>query len=105
MKSNPGYKPFHKKQVVIWIGNRKELETTKGGIILTAQDVENKLSRAQEGIIVDMSAGCFEGDDWDSRPKIGDEVCFRGYVGSIYEHNDDFYRIMEDKFLTAPSIK
>jgi co-chaperonin GroES (HSP10) len=105
-KTNPGYKPFKKKHVVIWLGDKNELGKSKGGIILDVGDsIENIISRMEEGVIIETSAGCFEGEDWDFAPKIGDEVCFKGYAGSIYEHENNFYRIMEDKFLTTPTIK
>jgi len=77
-------------------------------LFLTRQCLEeeagNRISRLQEGVVVGLSKSCFEGDEWDFKPKIGDEVCFKGYSGNIYQHKDDFYRILEDKFLTAPAL-
>lgn len=106
MKSNPGFKPFHKKQVVVWVANKKDVMTTKSGLhVCSEEEAGNRIARLQEGEIVEITSGCFEGEEWDSKPKVGDKVCFKGYVGNIYEHDENFYRIMEDKFLTAPSIK
>ena len=102
---NPGYKPFRKKQVVLWVANQKEMETSKGGIIMDIQDnIANRISRLEEGVIVGMSSGCFEDMDYEFAPKIDDAVCFKGYSGSIYEHDGNFYRIVEDKFLTTPVV-
>ncbi len=105
-RTNPGYKPFRKKQVVIWVANFNEIQMTAGGLYTGDDDsVKNRISRLEDAIIVGMSSGCFEGDDWDHKPEIGDSISFKGYAGSIYEHEGNFYRIVEDKFLTTPTIK
>lgn len=101
-RSNPGYKPFHKKQVVLWIANEEEERTTQGGIIRSDAMVGDIISRKREGIIVGMSSGCFE--DWEHKPKEGEQVSFRGYSGDIFQNEHDFYRIMEDKFLVTPTV-
>lgn len=102
---NPGYKPYQKKRVVLWVANFDEMQKTKSGLYTGLdEDIINRISRLHEGIIVDMSSNSFEGEQWDCKPKVGDAVHFGGFTGTMYENNRDYYRIVEDKFIETPQV-
>ena len=111
MENNCDYRPIKKRQVTIFIANTNEELNKKssGGLIVNfgrgtgiddINSVETRISRQRDGIIVDMTEESFEGQEFITKPKIGDKISFGGYSGGIYENDrGDYYRVMEDKYI------
>lgn len=79
-------------------------EKTKGGIILPDETKEANKNAQTRGVIVAIGSTAFNYDDIpaQARPRVGDEVYYARYAGTIIKNDQqDEYRMVNDQDITA----
>jgi len=88
-------KPLGNKIVI----QRKEAQTTKGGILLP----ETAKEKPKQGIVIAVGPGKVD-DKGKSHPievKVGDEVLFSSYAGTEYKMGVEDYLILSEEDVLA----
>jgi len=77
-------------------------KTTKGGIIIADSIAERRDQAADKGVIRAIGPNCWlafdEGKAWAS---VGDTVMLKRYVGTVFDHNDRKYTLINDEEVLA----
>uniref|UniRef100_A0A6M3KP84 Putative chaperonin n=1 Tax=viral metagenome TaxID=1070528 RepID=A0A6M3KP84_9ZZZZ len=97
--------PYEANDTCIVIQEDKVEEVTKGGILLSKDQVNREQNSATEGTIVNLGCMAFYDIPEEHRFKVGDRVIYKKYSGVGRTYNDIPYRIMNDKDIAARERK
>ncbi len=107
MKNNSGFMPLilpDKTKLLVHICALGE-QTTKGGIIIEAKNVEDDAYAATNGSVVEVVCLDVMGNLAKTNVKLGEKVTFRPYAGiHIVGHDRHAYRLLEGREIHAKEL-
>lgn len=97
---------IHPKGVTVLLLPEAVSEKSEGGIITATPTELDRIQHAQvEGVVIEIAPCAWE-DEPEHRAKVGDNVIFAKFAGTIVKGNDGkSYRLVNDRDIVAVKDK